>query len=439
MSESIIIWAITGLFAAAVILPYALRSIGKQRTNLADKQEAVSLGIDKPKAQFPLIDDVACIGCGSCIRACPEGGVLGLVGGKATIINGFRCVGHGLCAEACPVEALTIGLGDMKSRPDIPILDQDFETTVPGLYVVGELGGLALIKNAISQGTACVEAIRLDAKPHGDLDYDLMIVGAGPAGLSAGLMAAQLGINYLVIDQQEPGGTILQYPRKKLVLTQPVEIPGYIRLDKPEYEKEELLEIWQSAIDHNQLNIRTGLQLVAIQPREHGFDISTKTEEFSARRVILALGRRGSPRKLGVPGEELPKVMYQLIDAVQYRNNHLLVVGGGDSAVEAAMGLAKQPGNTVTISYRKTKFFRIKKRNDERLTQMLEAGSIRAVFDSGIKEIGPNFVEVEQNGVIEQLRNDYVFVFAGGVPPFKLLQDMGIAFGGEKRDLAVTT
>lgn len=436
-NESLLIWTITALFATLTVLPYAIRSVKKQRSNLADKKEAADLGIDKPRAQYPLINDVACIGCGSCIRACPEGGVLGLVGGKATIINGFRCVGHGLCAEACPVEALQVGLGDLQSRPDIPVLSDEFETNVRGLYVIGELGGLALIKNAVNQGRKCIESIPVDEDT--DADFDLIIVGAGPSGLSAGLTASQRGIKYLVIDQQDPGGTILQYPRKKLVLTQPVEIPGILKLSKPEYEKEELLDLWLSAIKDNLLNLRTGSKLEAISAVGLHFELITDKGLLTARRVVLALGRRGSPRKLGVPGEDRSKVMYQLIDAVQYRNDHVLVVGGGDSAVEAAMGLAKQPGNTVTISYRKPRFFRIKQRNDERLTRMLEAGFIEVLFDSSIAEIGADFVDVKLNEEVMRIPNDYVFVFAGGVPPFKVLRDAGIAFGGEQNQLETVT
>jgi thioredoxin reductase (NADPH) len=430
--ESYIVWFVTAVIFLAIFIPYYRSFRKKQKEHLSRKVEAESLGMGRPRSQYPQIDLSACIGCGSCVEACPEGDVLGVVFGKATIINGDRCVGHGFCEQVCPVGALKVGLGDIKKREDIPIMDEFNETNVGGLFIAGELGGISLIRNAVTQGRMVIERIasKLDGA-RGKYDYDVIIVGAGPAGLSAALTAIEKDISYLVLDQQEPGGTILQYPRKKLVMTQPVEIPLYGKLDKSEYSKEHLLEMWLGAIDKFGINFSPLEKADGVAKKEGYFEVLTPKNNYKSRYVVLAMGRRGTPRKLGVPGESAPKVMYQLIDAQSYNNNDILVVGGGDSAVEAAVGLARQPGNRVTISYRKPKFFRMKKKNEDRINELINKKEITPIFDSNVKEIFQNSVGIDQAGSLIEIPNDYVFVFAGGIPPFKMLQDMGIVFGGE--------
>jgi len=430
-SEELYIWASAFILASGIIAFYIYRHKSMSRKNHFEKKEAMELKIDQPIAQHPMVDTSLCIGCGSCVDACPEGNVLGLVGGKAVIVNGLRCVGHGRCAEACPVEALAIGLGDVSQREDIPFFDDNYQTNIQGIYIVGELGGLALVKNAFNQGAAAVRAIARDYKPQPSSSvYDLLIVGAGPSGISAALTASQLGLSCLVIDQNKAGGTVLQYPRKKMVLTQPVEIPCYGWLKKPQYQKEELLAIWDEAIEKQGLLIRNETKLSQIDRLEDGFRVSTSKGDFQARRVILALGRRGTPRTLNIPGEEKSKVMYKLLDAASFQNEHLLVVGGGDSAVEAALALAAQKGNTVTLSYRKHKFFRIKIRNRERLEKALARGLLRAVLQSSPTEIGDDVAFLKTEDGVMELPCDYVFIFAGGVPPFDLLKKIGVKFGG---------
>jgi thioredoxin reductase len=161
------------------------------------------------------------------------------------------------------------------------------------------------------------------------------------------------------------------------------------------------------------------------------FSVRSTSGTTLARHVILAMGRRGTPRKLGVPGEELPKVMYQLADAESYAQNRILVVGGGDSAVEAALGLARQRGNRVTLSYRREKLVRIKKKNEGRIAELLASRRIEGAFNTDVEEIGPASVRLKTTSGARDLPNDYVFVFAGGEPPFELLRQMGIRFGGD--------
>ena len=434
--ESLIIWGITALFILGILTPYFIKFRKRQKLDLERKKEAQSLGLDRPKGQYPLIEMSVCIGCGSCVEACPEGDVLGIVFGRATVINGQRCVGHGYCETACPVGAIKVGLGDIKTRPDIPVMNEFNETNVPGIYVAGELGGLSLIRNAIEQGQMVIERIARGLQaPSPDSIYDVVIIGAGPAGISASLEAIKRKLNYLALDQQEAGGTVLQYPRAKLVMTQPVEIPLYGWLKQEEYSKEKLLEIWQNVTDRFKINIHTGEKVEKVNKAGDFFDVVTPKDSYRTQNVVLAMGRRGTPRKLGAVGEELPKTLYQLVDAQSYQSMHLLVVGGGDSAVEAAVGLARQDGNKVTICYRQAKFARVKKKNEERIEEMIKQKKVRPIFNSNVLEIREKTVVMKAEEDSIEIPNDFVFIFAGGEPPFKMLTDMGVKFGGEAKPL----
>ncbi len=429
--ENILIWGITVFIALLIILPYWLKSLKRHKSDQEKHAEAERLGATKAVAQHPQINDMYCIGCGACVDACPEGDVLGIVSGRAAIINGLKCVGHGLCEAACPVGAIHVGLGDMSNREDIPQLNEEYETNLPSVYIAGELGGLALIKNAITQGAKVADAIKQKNDGDSTQTYDVAIVGAGPAGLSTALRSLEHKMKTVIIDQQDAGGTILQYPRKKLVMTQPVEIPLYGKLTRPEYSKEELLEIWQKMRDQYRLNIQSGEKLIDLRKEGKAYLIKTDKNQYSAQSVVLALGRRGTPRKLGVPGEDQSKVMYKLMDAESYQKHDILIVGGGDSAIEAAIGLARQKGNRITISYRKEKFFRIKTRNEQRVGEMIDTGKIKALFSSNVISIEKGKVILDTTDGQQTIPNDFVFIFAGGEPPFKLLKQFGIRFGGE--------
>jgi thioredoxin reductase len=255
-------------------------------------------------------------------------------------------------------------------------------------------------------------------------------VGAGPAGISASLRAIERKIKYLTVDQGEVGGTVSKYPRQKLVMTSPVELPVYGKFKKTEISKEELLGIWSEILGKVDFKFRTGEKVEDIKKGEDGiFTVTTTKSQHRAHAVVLALGKGGIPRKLGVKGEELPKVMYRLIEADHYVNKKILVVGGGDSAVEAAMGLAHQVGNQVTLSYRKEAFSRLKDRNEKRIQEQMQKGKLKVIFNSIPVEFKPNSVSLEVDGKTQEVPNDFVWIFAGGEPPTAFLKKIGVRVG----------
>jgi thioredoxin reductase len=438
MIDETILWGLSLAVVGAIVLPYSLSFRRRRHADRDRKEEAARLGFDRPKAQFPFVDVGLCVGCGTCVKACPEGDVLGIVGGVATVINGLRCVGHARCELACPIGAMKVGLGDVRSRSDVPVMDDWQQTTVSGVFVAGELTGMALVKNAVLHGRKVVDRIaqgidHARTRVAGNI-YDIAIVGAGPAGLTAAALARERRLSTILLEQEpDLGGTIFHYPRRKLTLVQPVEIPFLGRLKEGEYPKEDLLEMFEGIRQRARLNVRFGQKVLDVTRPNGHFALRTAGGEFPARFVILALGRRGTPRKLGAPGEEQPKVMYQLVDAATYVDQKILIVGGGDSAVEAAIALAGQRGNTVTLSYRREKLVRIKKKNEERIAGLIRAGAVRPLFGSQVEGILKDLVRLRVEDRAVELPNDYVFVFAGGEPPFKFLRQIGLRFGGETK------
>jgi len=437
---------ITLVFGGAICLIFLffyLKSLKKRDARAREAAEKGKLFSEGPKAQHPHIDNNFCIGCATCTSVCPEGDVLAMIAGKAVIVNGHKCIGHGLCADACPVGAITMVMASPSMARDMPVLTPEFETTVRGLFIIGELGGLALIKNAVNQGRDCVDVVaarlKEDRSSHkGDGIYDVLIVGAGPAGISASLRAIEHKLNYITLERDEVGGTVAKYPRQKLVMTSPVEFPMYGKFKKLQLSKEALLAFWDMILNRSDFNVSTGEKVEDIKRGEDGiFAVVTGTNQYRARHVVLALGRAGEPRKLDVKGEDLPKVMYRLIEADHYINKKILVIGGGDSAVEAAMGLASQSGNQVTLSYRSERFSRIKERNEKRIQDFVKSNKIKVLFNSNPVEFKAESVILDIKGVRQEIPNDFVWIFAGGTPPNAFLKKIGVGFG--EQDVTLET
>lgn len=413
---------------ALILGAYLLRNRRVHELHSSTHADSVAAGLTEPASLHPVIDPAKCLGCGACVKACPEQPahqVLGLIGGKAVLVGPTDCIGHGACKTVCPFDAITLVLGTEKRGIDIPVLQPNFESNVPGLYVAGELGGMGLIKNALTQGRQALQAIaKAGVKKPGALD--VLIVGAGPAGLAATLAAKQLGLKYQTVDQDSLGGAVFQYPRGKLVMTAPVDLPLVGKVHFRNTSKEELLKFWQRASSQHALNIRHHERVERIVPTVGGFVVKTVSAEYRAAAVLLAIGRRGTPRKLDVPGEELPKVVYRLVDPEQYAGRKVLVVGGGDSALEAAASIAELGTAEVSLSYRGDTFQRAKQRNRHRIEEAVAAKSLRLLFKSEVRAIREDAVLLQYDKKPLQLANDIVIVSAGGVLPNDFLRSIGV-------------
>jgi thioredoxin reductase (NADPH) len=391
-------------------------------------QDTIAAGMTEPASLHPLIDDSKCLGCGACVKACPETShhdVLGLINGKAVLIGPTDCIGHGACKTACPFDAITLVFGTARRGLDIPLLKPNFESNVPGIYVAGELGGMGLIKNALTQGQQALEAIaKAGVKRPGALD--VLIIGAGPAGLAASLAAKKMGLSYQTIEQEALGGAVFQYPRGKLVMTAPVDLPIIGKVQFRNTSKETLLKFWNQACHGNALKISYQERVEAVENKDGAFHVRTSKGQHVASAVLLGIGRRGTPRKLGVPGEEMSKVVYRLIDPEQYRGKHVVVVGGGDSALEAAASIAELGDTTVALSYRGDAFQRAKQRNRQRVDEASKKGQLKVLLNSQVREIRAEEVLLKQADKEIKLRNDAVIVSAGGILPNDFLKSIGI-------------
>lgn len=421
------------IYGSIIILIFSILFIyfnkqKKQAKAVADKiAVAREEGSHEPVSLYPVIDLSRCIGSGACVKACPEHDILGLSNGHARIINASQCIGHGACFRACPVEAVSLWIGTEKRGVNLPHVLPTFETNVQGMYIAGELGGMGLIRNAVKQGSEAVENIAKGFDKNHKAEYDLIVVGAGPAGISATLAAKKAGLKVMTLEQDTLGGTVYTYPRPKVVMTHPMDLPLYGKVKLKETSKDELLNLWQTVIKQNNITIREKSKVDHIRKTDDIFEVEILNgDKMTSKTVLLALGRRGTPRKLGIPGEMSQKVAYRLPDADLIKGKKILVVGGGDAAVESALLLANE--NKVTLSYRADKFSRLKPRNSELINNAIIAGLIEMRFNTNLISIEPNVVRLTgiSNDEITDVENDLVYIFIGGELPAEFLKKSGI-------------
>ena len=412
----------------AFLFYYYIREHKKNSQNTKRKiAKAKELGFNEPVSLHPVINYDICIGSAACVAACPEKDILGLVDGKAITINASRCVGHGACFHACPVQAISLCIGTEKRGVELPHISEEFETTIPGIFIAGELGGMGLIKNAVEQGKQAMSYLASKLKNKVNTKYDVVIVGAGPAGISASLEAMKRKLKFVTLEQDTLGGTVSNFPRAKIVMTSPMYLPLHGKVKLSETSKAELLELWNEVLSKNNIKINEQEKVEKIEKHGDVLIVQTNKDHYTTKSVLLSIGRRGSPRKLDVPGEEKEKVSYRLLEPDLIHNQKVLVVGGGDSAIESALLLADE-NNFVTISYRSDSFARLKPKNLEKITSASKSGKVKVLLNSEVSEILDNSVILKLQNTNDPfvIENDLVFIFAGGILPTKFLEEIGI-------------
>jgi thioredoxin reductase/ferredoxin len=407
-----------------LIVIYGRGRVKHERKSAALWNENLESGLTEPPTLHPVFEFSKCFGSGACVKACPEQAI-GIINGKGTLINPAHCIGHGACEPVCPTKAIKLVFGTEKRGMEIPQVRPNFETNVPGIFIAGELGGMGLIRKAVEQGKKAMEHIA--KRPRATKGYDVVIVGAGPAGISASLAAQSMGLKFVTVDMEDSlGGTTYHYPRNKIVMTAPMNLPIIGEIKVKEISKEALMELWTGVLNKVQMPIHFSERMEDIKPDGDGFTVLTSKHVYRTQSILLSIGRRGVPRKLGVPGEDVAKVVYRLIEADQYRNQHVVVVGGGDSALEAALDIAAEPGTTVTLSYRGAAFNRVKIKNRKRLEEAIAEDRLNQMLESQVVNITEKKILIRSGGEEAEMPNDAVIVCAGGELPTPFLKKIGV-------------
>ena len=395
-------------------------------------QPALTVG---PRVLVHDINDDRCTGCDACVAVCPTN-VLDLVANKSRVLRFQDCIQCEACMFACPTEALVMFPEGSTPPPlKIPEIDENFQTAVPGQYLIGEVAGKPLVKNAANLGRAVVEhmvasGLRAGILGRNDTTVDVVIVGSGPGGLSAALTCIQRGLSYVVLEkEQEIASTIARYPKGKLVMAEPYDTLNLSFLPVFDSSKEQLVPIWRELIERVGMTIRKGESVEAVGRGGDGaFETRTTVGVYRSQRVVLSIGTRGKPRTLQVPGENLPKVFSLLEDPDDWRGRAVLVVGGGDSACEAALALA-DAGAKVMISYRGKGFNRAAPKNKQTIESYAREGRIKAKLGSQVLQFDHDTVTLALgDGSQKRYPNEGTFVLIGADPPVAWLQKMGVRF-----------
>lgn len=424
---------LASVFVAGVYVAWSWYEMRGEQVLEREAGELAALGELLPPTLHPVIDPARCIGSGACVKACPEHQVIGLLQGRVQLVNPMSCIGHGACAAACPTQAIQLVFGTRTRGLELPRIDRDFQTNQPGIYIAGELGGMGLIRNAVVQGAQAARAIvsgpTSQPPRRGKAGaLDALVVGAGPAGISATLGLLEAGLNVLLVDQESFGGTIMHYPRAKVVMTGDLPLPLIGTVKRRTMSREGLVGLWNDIQTRFAVPFKSQQLVNGVEALPDGmWLVRTETDAFKTANVVLALGTRGSPRRLGVPGEDLQKVHYRLLEPQEFAGKHVLVVGGGNSAVESALSLYDFGGcASVAISYRREQFMRCRNDNRRRIDEAIGSGRVRALMSTNIKLIEPRRVTLQNGGEPFQIENDAIIAQLGGTAPSEVLKSFGI-------------
>ena len=402
---------------------------------IADDRRTRQKRFAMERVELPLvhsINDDRCIGCEACVDVCPTE-VLDLVDHKARVVRFSDCVQCEQCANACPTTALVMHReGTAPQTLTVPELDENFMTGVPGQYLIGEVAGKPLVKNAANLGRAVIEHIAHDLaqRPRTGDALDVLIVGSGPGGLSAGLTCIVNKLSCAVIEKEHMlASTVARYPKGKLFMAEPADSGNLSYLPVFDATKEDLVATWQKVVAGTKLPVKLGEAVESVKRGDDGiFTVKTTVATYRARAVVLATGLRGKPRLLAVPGANLEKVQSRLEDPDIFGGAHVLVVGGGDSAVEAAMSLV-DAGATVTLSYRGDGFKRCKQGNQKRLAELTSAGKLPVLLESNVEMFSLDAVAIKlKDGTTKTLPNHHAFVLIGADTPVTWLEANNVRF-----------
>jgi len=432
-----LIFIITVFLILVVLLPFIIKEVKKKReakklinritpvSSLTEKDiEQIDSLHPEGKKMHPVINQAVCVGCGTCIINCKEKKALYLINGKSTLVNPLACRCRGDCERQCPTGALQLVEYGKRMKVKFPQIDENYETNIKGIYIVGALSGAGLIKEAINQGRAAVNHIMRDVFPQ--KLPKVAVVGAGPAGLSALLSCRKFGLPVTCLEKEETANTIRNFPKKKILMAEPVEMPIFGPLWVGDTTREELLHTWERILKKTGVQITTGARVEMIEQKDGGFVVTASGREYLFDKVILALGSRGVPRKLKVPGENNPTVFYNLLDAEEFAGAAVTIVGAGDAAVEAALSLQQQKCR-VNIIVRGEGFPRVKTKNREKIEDAIKEKKITAIFNSQVNKIKAGVIYISSINRKISIPTDYIFIMIGGELPYQLLEKIGIA------------